>query len=502
MNQQKAIEFQDDQKQHGAIKQSGMELTEQKTDQKGAIENCKTLFLLFEMEQFEKFEHWIRMGLIYVDFQNSSGKLDGLAKVLGAIPVSSKPVNFDVLVQVTLPQNDYSKIEWCDTDNELGWLSPGIMPINRMKCVQFPSMSILESTSNLLKNGSVVPEVLNAYQTRFEWTVADLTDESFSEERVISILKTKARQPKKIDVEEKIRDWDKNYGQLSFFRSLSEGFPNITLLTHVIIRITKLLGTSWKALEKMLADVEGENCSKPDDFYSSLDIRDEMLAYYNDVNAPEMIENLSKNPDFFARKLGEFIENADLRWGKVVSENQPVKSSFEVIEQLNSDSDVDHYLFTQAILALSQSAHRLNLNSFGDPQSTARTRNFQKGNEWVYMTSLPTDSINTFLSECCFSAIKEEDFDENFWLNHLELSKDSVIDLTESQVMIFGVKLKRNLSSSKATKMFLQWSKKLREENESLKSKMSEMRDEMGKQKKKLDELSRLMEKGQSLISS
>jgi hypothetical protein len=508
MSQQKKNEFQGESievaKQH-----SSMEITKKKTPMDGAFKHCNTIFLLLETEQFERFEHWIRMGLIYLEFHNSGSKQSGLTEERGRIPVCSKPVNFDVLVQVKLTPSEYSKIQWCEEGKEFGWLSPGILPINRLIRVQFASFSTLESTSKYLKEGSKVPDVLMAYQSQFEWSVAEVPDGEMSKNDVIAIYRNNPCQDLENDVKERVYNWDRDYGQLSFLKSLSEGYPDIKLTTHIVPRIAKILGKSWKGIKKLEAEIQQEICWADGDFYSAIEILKEMKAFYNNQKSPETIRNLRDHSNPFAKKLGKFIEDADFRWGKVLSEDQPLTSNFEVIEKLHADVNVDSYLFTQAILVLSQSAFRLNLNAYGEPQSNARSRNFAKGANIVYMTSLPTDSVNTLLAECCFSSVKNEDFEIDFWLEQLNLKEDTIIDLTESQVIIFGMRFDRHLSSMKSAQIFVQLANKLQTEKKSLQeehsqlvNEISNIRNEKIELEGRIQDLKGWLEKGVSLLKS
>lgn len=514
MNKEPEFQFGLEQKKNQAKQKTSKDIQKKINAIKDIKQEHKCLYLLLEIEQFEKFEHWILMGLIFLDFQNSGSKLEGAAEKLGAIPICTQPVNFDVLIQVKLFPNEYSNIEWCTNNKNLGWLKPGILPINRIQSVVFESSTMLDSTSKLLNDGAVLPEVLKAYMTQTEWSIINDDNGKMSQEQVISTLREEKCLSQIENTRKLIFEWDKKYGQLSFLKSLSVSFPNYKLTTHILTHIKSILGEYWLEMTKLISEIQEEDCWDTTEFYDGMDIRDAMKEHYRNENGPEVISRMKGHEESFARKLAEFIEDADFRWGKVLSENQPLTANFKVIQSLNSDPDVDDYLFTQAIIAISASANRMNLNSYGESQSIARSRNFKIDDRPVYMTFLPSDSINNFLCEFCFSAIKKEPFDQKLWLKLLNLSEDLVIDLKHSHVSLLGMNFMRNLNSNKSTKLFVKLNNNLRnkiestlrtiddlkEEKESISRKNKMLEEQLNDKDKELNQAKRKLHEIQNIL--
>ena len=80
--------------------QTNVEFAPASADRK-SDEQRSRIYLLFEREQFDKYEHWLRLGLIYPAHPNDAdehGKFEGLSEELGSLPFSTQIIDFDILV--------------------------------------------------------------------------------------------------------------------------------------------------------------------------------------------------------------------------------------------------------------------------------------------------------------------------------------------------------------------------------------------------------------------
>lgn len=173
-------------------------------------------------------------------------------------------------------------------------------------------------------------------------------------------------------------------------------------------------------------------------------MRDILKRYANgDGNASELIHSLAERDDEFGQNLGLLIKDADCWWGVTTSDNKPLTASFKAIQSWIEQTDLDGPILTEALIALTYNAKRLNLNDYREQYGSARTKNFTWQDKQVYMTCPSNDGMNIVLAECCYALILNRAFDLDYWLAETGLSKQEVISVTNEKVTLFGMDIER-----------------------------------------------------------
>lgn len=228
------------------------------TDQQ-VVKNPSTIYLLFETEQFDKFEHWLRMGLIYPAHPNEAdehGKLTGISEQTGALPFAKQIIDFEILVEVHVTPQELDLLKTWGAESIVGWYSPGIIPSSRIKSVLFQSLELLQSCQEQLKNGAVVADVLNDYMSN--WAVITQNDINLAEADALETLVDSKHTPERDEISDKLNKWESRYGQFSFLRSLFSAMPGLPFTSNVINQFASSFGVIWKELKELKHDIAHE----------------------------------------------------------------------------------------------------------------------------------------------------------------------------------------------------------------------------------------------------
>ena len=213
-----------------------------------AADDEKSVFLMFEQIQFDLFERWIRLGLIFLDPTDSSED-----DLYGGLPFSLVPVDSDVLIEVHLTREEFEKSELCGKDKNVGWLNPGLLPVTRIRKVLFKTHDLLVQAHNQMSIGSKVPEILKSYQAGDCWAVQD--EPVMTKEEAFQALRQSSRDDEPSNIESSLEDWDYTYGRMSFLRSVATAFPSRiqgTILNH----ISHLVAGTWPGLDEVVKDFQ------------------------------------------------------------------------------------------------------------------------------------------------------------------------------------------------------------------------------------------------------
>jgi|GEM_PF-4245405 len=424
--------------------QTNVEFAPASADRK-SDEQRSRIYLLFEREQFDKYEHWLRLGLIYPAHPNDAdehGKFEGLSEELGSLPFSTQIIDFDILVEVLLTPQELDLANSCSTESMVGWYSPGIIPCTRIQSVLFQSHALLESCQKDLKNGAIVPDVLSKYMAK--WAVIDKSDTNIDQKSALETLIAPKCKPEKREIAPLLHRWESRYGQFSFLRSLFSAMPDLPITSNIMSQLTSVLGETWSELQTIKKDISHEIPWEPKQFYALFKVHEAIKAYADgDDSSSERIHALANRADQFSQNLAILLKEADCWWGEAKSENQPLTASFKAIQNWIERDQLDGPVLSEALIALTYNARRLNLNDNRDQTGRARTTNFSWQDRSIYMTSPPEDGMNVIIAECCYSLILDCEFDVVHWLAETGLSKEDVICLDDERLTLFGMNFGR-----------------------------------------------------------
>lgn len=399
-------------------------------------------FLLLEKLQFDRFEQWVRLGLIHAEFPAQSDDedaLNGASGRLGCLPVSLVPVQFDVQIEVGLTEEEAAGLV-LDANSELGWLCPGIVPVHRVLSVRFDSMKLLEAASSRLQNGAVVPEVLNAYCSN--WSAPDREGLS-QDECVVQLKRLEQEIPEAADLSAKIKVWEKAYGHLSFLMAIDSAIDGVSYSAVALNHIVPSIRDTWPELANHYDDLkESLDWSDRKWALETFGILEEAIAFGTD--APDAPQILSQAASGMSKRMEQevlaFWQACDCWWGSRRAENLGLIGPIEGIAEWMRSEQFPLEARTEALVILSSRAMRLKYDEDGEPGKPPRTRNFDfEGNE-VVMTSKPSDAMNVIVAECCWARVAERKFVLADWLKEgVQVEASDVLCCDSNEMVLFGM---------------------------------------------------------------
>lgn len=387
----------------------------------------------------------MRLGVIHAEFPNqadSEGLLGGAPAEYGCLPVSTSPVDFDVIAEVTLTDDEFDGLI-LNSDKTLGWLNPGVLPVHRVQSVQFSSMDLMERIVGRLNGGPVVPDVLKEYQSN--WSVNE-SKEVRNEEVVASLLNLVRAISDANEIIEVLKKWESIYGQLSFLRSVVSPAHGRLLGSNAINHIVpKLISEkTWPELHELYAECKASLIwSESSWVFKALNNLGVAASYAKgDDDAPEKMGKALK--EGLGGELGtdmvKLWESCDCWNGKRLAENSPLIGPIDGITDWLNDDKYPLEVRTDAILVLSKRALRLDLGDNGEENKMCRTRNLEE--HGVIMTSMPSDGMNNLIAECSWCEVKEVRFDVRFWSGvYDKVDTGDVINREENVIVLFGMRL-------------------------------------------------------------
>ena len=405
------------------------------------------VFILMTSFDLSKFEHWIRLGLIHPELEGADydGSFQGVCEIRGVFPIAANPVPFEVLIEVGLTAEEHADLLW-DSDHQLGWMVPGVLPVHRIQHVLFSSPEALQKTVERLKQGAVVPDALSSYLK--VWSVQDTTEGHLPGDVVHRLNALSAQIPEKSLIRERIKDWEELYGQLSFLRSISLAKDGFTMSVVGLNQLHNVFRDRWKEFEQIYASAkDGFAWSTSTWMYELLIILEQAGEYSNgNPDAPDILNQFITDDSQRAEKI-EMVKlwlACDAWWGSRIAEDAALERPFQVILDWMKREDVLLELRTEALMVLSRRALRMNYDSKGASPKRARTRNFKLGEQDVEMTWRRGDAMNELMSECCWAVINEKEFELEMWGDHLEeINRDSILSENEDSIVLFGMRMQK-----------------------------------------------------------
>jgi hypothetical protein len=405
------------------------------------------VFILLTSFDLGKFEHWIRLGLIHPELggADDDGPFQGVPEMRGAFPVASRPVPADVLIEVGLTAEEYSALVW-DSNHELGWMVPGVLPIHRIQNVLFSSREALRNVAEVLMQGAVVPGALSSYLK--VWSVQDAKVEPLSGDVFGRLNELSKQLPETSVIRERIEAWEGLYGQLSFLRSIDMVNDGFNMSVVGLNQLNKAFEGRWREFEQIYASAsKGFAWSTSTWLYELLTFLDEARKYSKgDPDAPDVLSRFIKDDSMSSIKF-EIVQlwlACDAWWGSRVAQNKALEGPLETILGWMQREDVLLESRTEALMVLSKRALRMNYDALGDSPLPARTRNFKLEKQEVVMTWSRGDAMNELMAECCWAVVNRKEFELEKWKDHLdEMDRDSILSESEGLILLFGMRFEK-----------------------------------------------------------